>query len=354
MRISIIFILIVGILASCRLLEKPRAIAIVWENDKAVALTIPRSLETNDKELQVRLVREGERAAVLGTFKEEKDEYVFEPIVPLTFTLRYEVMAGEVLIGEIEIPPSEGERPRLLAAYPSQDTVPENLLKIHLHFSRPIAEGRSMNYLTLLKNFRDTVEGTFLDLQPELWNEEGTELTLWLDPGRIKLDLIPNKEMGNPLERGARYTLEISTQCKSKDGIPMDAIHAMDFFVTNRDDQSPVPELWKIRIPKSETYDPLELDFGEALDYILLQYTIRLMDEKGGSVPGKIQVANKEHLFQFLPVESWKTGKYVIKVEGRLEDLAGNNLNHLFERDLLKSDNKKQEREIFEREFMIQ
>ena len=42
--------------------------------------------------------------------------------------------------------------------------------------------------------------GTFLDLQPELWNAEGTVLTLWLDPGRIKRDLIPNKELGIPLK----------------------------------------------------------------------------------------------------------------------------------------------------------
>ncbi len=353
--ISVFFVLMIGILSSCLLFEKPRGISIVWENEKAVALTIPMSLvkETNDKQLQVRLVKEGQRTAVLGTFSKEKDEYVFEPIIPLTFTLRYEIMEGEVLIGEIEIPPSEGERPRLLAAYPSQDTVPENLLKVHLHFSRPMAEARSMSYLTLLKNFRDTVHGTFLDLQPELWNEEGTELTLWLDPGRIKLDLIPNKEMGNPLEKGVRYSLKLSSQWRSKDGIPINEINAMEFFVTARDDKSPDPAEWKIRIPKSGTYDPLDVDFGEALDHLLLQNAINLTDTDKKRIPGKIQITNEEHLFQFLPDNPWRKGKFILRVEGRLEDLAGNNLNRLFEEDLLKPNKKNQVKEMFEMRFEL-
>ena len=53
-------------------------------------------------------------------------------------------------------------------------------------------EGRSTRYVVLVKEGVDTLKGTFLDLQPELWNDDATELTLWLDPGRIKLDLIPN------------------------------------------------------------------------------------------------------------------------------------------------------------------
>ena len=37
------------------------------------------------------------------------------------------------------------------------------------------------------------MKSIFLELENELWNPEHTQLTLWLDPGRIKRDLIPNQ-----------------------------------------------------------------------------------------------------------------------------------------------------------------
>ena len=83
-----------------------------------------------------------------------------------------------------------------MAIYPTQDTVPENLLKIYLQFSKPMREGQALRHIELLKNNRDTLPGVFLDLQPELWNVDRTTLTVWLDPGRIKRDLQPNGPIG--------------------------------------------------------------------------------------------------------------------------------------------------------------
>ena len=64
-------------------------------------------------------------------------------------------------------------------------------------------EGQALENITVIKNGKDTIPSIFLDLQPELWNKERTILTLWLDPGRIKRDLQPNKKLGLPLELGA-------------------------------------------------------------------------------------------------------------------------------------------------------
>ena len=77
--------------------------------------------------------------------------------------------------------------------------MPENLLKIYLRFSHPMREGQSDKYISLIKNGKDTLPDVFLNLQPELWNEDRTVLTVWLDPGRIKRDLQPNLKLGNPL-----------------------------------------------------------------------------------------------------------------------------------------------------------
>ena len=41
----------------------------------------------------------------------------------------------------------------------------------------------------------------------------------------------------------------------------------------------------------------------------------------------------------FKPDLDWKVGDYELLIDSKLEDLAGNNLNHLFDKDLLASDN---------------
>ena len=62
------------------------------------------------------------------------------------------------------------------------------------HFSQPMQEGVSAEHICLVKGEKDTLKNVFLDLQPELWNHDRTMLTLWLDPGRIKRDLQPNRQ----------------------------------------------------------------------------------------------------------------------------------------------------------------
>ena len=56
---------------------------------------------------------------------------------------------------------------------------------------------------------------------------------------------------------------------------------------------------------------------------------------------------------RFYPAEPWNTGNYMIEVEGRLEDLAGNNLNRLFEKDLHKPNPRTQEKLLHTRTFSI-
>lgn len=54
-------------------------------------------------------------------------------------------------------------------------------------------------------------------------------------------------------------------------------------------------------------------------------------------VKGAIFLSAHESLFQFVPEVPWKKGEYVLLVNPVLEDLAGNNLDRLFDTDLSKS-----------------
>jgi hypothetical protein len=325
-----------ALLSGCR--KAPSEITLLWDNQRATGILIPKRLtdgisDSLEHRLLIRLVKAGEPIAMLGNYKIGHDDIIFEPLVPFTRGLHYEVLVNHHVVGEIRIPePDPGDGPALLAIYPTQDTVPENLLKMYLQFSKPMREGQSLHYIALLKNNRDTVPDVFLDLQPELWDADRTTLTVWLDPGRIKRDLQPNKLLGSPLRKGEHYTLLVSGQWKDIQGSPLRKAYHKNFTVTFRDSLSPDPQTWIISNPKQR--HSLEISFKAPLDYSLLTTTLHIVDEKGIAVLGAWHIGEEEKQVTFIPDAAWADGRYLLQIETRLEDLAGNNINRAFDVDV--------------------
>ncbi|GEO09670.1 hypothetical protein SAE01_21660 [Segetibacter aerophilus] len=329
----------------------------VWSNDKAVAIAIPEDLletagaSADGKMLQVRVAK-GEEA-MLGDLSSKNGHVIFTPLVSLTRGLLYEVVVNNKVIGTVKVPLADAaDAPVVLNVYPSSDTLPENLLKIYLRFSTPMREGESLQHVALLDQNSDTVKNVFLDLQPELWNKERTVLTMWLDPGRIKRDLIPNQKLGNPLQKGKQYTLAVANNWKDNRGLSLKEPFTKKFLVGTRDELSPDPKDWQLKIPSAKTNAALVISFGEPLDKFLLDETIRIIQEDNAGVAGRIEVTNQEREILFTPVDNWKPGKYRLVVQSILEDLAGNNLNRPFDRDT-KVKTVKTDKPIYERTFEI-
>ena len=339
----------------CRHAEDGNSVSIVSKNGKAVGVSI-RGAALKEEEisnrLKIQLIKTGQRLPVLGDFRKEGDEVIFKPLVPFTKGLRYEVLLDDTLLSEIEIPIVDSKSPELLSIYPSQDTLPENLLKIYFEFTEPMVEGNSLAHLNLIRNDSDTIRGTFLELAPELWNAEGTVLTLWLDPGRIKRDLIPNKELGTPLNKGERYTLHVNKSWQSKSGMSLAKNYTKSFVIIRRDGESPDPMTWKVLTPNSNSKGPLEIRFPQPLDYFLAKECITILNSDGEIVSGIIAITDEETFLRFVPNEPWRKGNFVLNIESRLEDLAGNNLNRPFERNINEK-NEGDERKIFTKEFEI-
>ncbi|MES2774664.1 MAG: Ig-like domain-containing protein [Bacteroidota bacterium] len=339
---------------SCR--QKQAGITIVWTGRQATAISMPMDFFDMKADsvlpyLQVRL--HGNATAMLGSYKAAGDYILFSPIIPLMPGGSYEVLLKNKLVGEIKIPLADtGNAPYVINIFPSNDTVPENLLKIYLEFSAPMQEGQALQHVCLLNDQNDTVPGVFLDLQPELWDKERTTLTLWLDPGRIKRDLIPNQKMGNPLRLGKHYTLAVSKQWKDIYGMPLKQSYTRKFVAGARDSISPIPGKWVLKLAPANSTDPLQINFGEALDYYLAQETIIIKDEKGTAIAGKIRIINNGTGFAFQPKKPWQAGPYRLQISSMLEDLAGNNLNRLFERDM-RSQTSGVEKDFFEKTFTI-
>ena len=59
---------------------------------------------------------------------------------------------------------------------------------------------------------------------------------------------------------------------------------------------------------------------------------IQLVNESAVHVKGSIKLENKETTWTFYPLESWQSGNYSLKINRRLEDIAGNNLYGVFDR----------------------
>ena len=347
---------VTGLFISCQRSEKTD-LTIQWQGQRATGLLIPNQLVnsvSDDSLRQLLTVRlTNQTTAILGAYHGSDSGIVFEPLVPFTRGLRYNVWLRNKLLGEIIIAQGSSQKPVLLAIYPTQDSLPDNLLKIYLHFSRPMREGQSQKYVSMLKNGKDTLPGVFLDLQPELWNPSRTTLTLWLDPGRIKRDLQPNQRLGAPLQVGAHYQFVVSANWPDQQGASLGQSTTKSFLTVQRDSLSPNPAHWHIHPPQTGSLQPLILSFNEPLDYSLLTETIRVLDTAGKPVMGSWRVGMNEKQSDFKPDKPWQTGQFRLRIESRLEDLAGNNLNRPFDRDITRNQSPTPPKSFVERPFWV-
>ncbi|OSZ81280.1 hypothetical protein CAP36_08610 [Chitinophagaceae bacterium IBVUCB2] len=317
-------------------------VIIQWKDNKAEAILISQQLfpglTENSLNSQIEVQLKHTNVPVIGDYIRRGEVITFQPLIPFTRGLQYEVYYKKQVVSQFEIPlDTLSKAPTVVAIYPTSDTVPENLLKIYIQFSQPMQEGEAIKNITILKNDTDTVPSIFLDLENELWNKERTLLTLWLDPGRIKRDLQPNKRSGTPLQKATRYAVLIGKDWRSAEGMALESSYRKTFFAGTRDAVSPDPSAWSIITPNAKTNQPLTIHLQETLDHVLLKNTVRIINSMGNIIAGVIETAEEETILRFTPVELWKPGNYIIEIESRLEDLAGNNLNRLFDNDITRS-----------------
>lgn len=334
-QVKLPFVYLLLLLVGCA--TQPNDVIVVWDNDRAIAVRIRHNLIGSPlvpDSLKVRISTETE--SVLGTSEEEDGRIVFTPVVPFTGGLSYLIRYGHHDIATFNVPfDTTYSDPELLGIYPSSDTVPENLLKMYFTFSEPMMEGKSASQVFVIRNETDTLRNVFLDLTPELWNAESTVLTLWIDPGRVKRDLIPNKMLGKPIEQSSNYKVVVERHWRSQQGARTKKDYLKLVHVGKRDDEMPSVDKWRIRAPKSETFDTLYVEFNESIDFKLMTDAIHVIDSERRLLDCVKLPGRHEKMLLIVPITNWKQGIYSLMVEPRLEDLAGNNLTRLFDRDLL-------------------
>ncbi len=326
----VFFILVMA----CRHRLGPGQITVIWKEDKAIGLNIPIDtwsesyISENNKSIQVHLV--DHPAMILGEFKSAPTGLTFYPLIPFTQGLVYQVVFQSKPISQIRIPESNTVAPVVNTIYPIQDTLPANLLKFYIRFSSPMQAGEVIQYIRLIKNETDTLSEVFMDLSNELWNADRTQLTLWLNPGRIKRGLQPHDQLGPPLEPQNHYQLLILGEWRDMHGKKLNQIHEKSFYTSGRDTLSPDLDHMVCIVLNSQE---IEVLFPEPLDHELLYHTFAVVDAQDDNLVEHAE-PNEEGTSLRLKIKAPNlTKRYRLKLESRLEDLAGNNMNRLFDKE---------------------
>jgi len=348
LQYSLVFFLC--IIAACQT-QKTDKIKLVWKNGQATAILIPDYLVEDMDRYPLVVSLNGSDRGILGSFIKTDTGILFQPLIPLSQGMEYGVLQSNRVVGKITVPASAGKAPRVLAIYPQADTVPENLLKFYIEFSEPMRTGNALDHIFLVDKNRDTLERIFLDLKPELWDQTDKVLTVWIDPGRIKRDLVLNKELGNPLHSRQAYELVISGNWKDRRGLSLGQNITKKFIAGPHVDAQLDINQWRIAAPGAATTAPLVIHLNHPLDHYLLQESISVLTQTGKPVKGKVTLADKDKAWTFTPDAQWQAGVYKLRVAARLEDLAGNNLNKVFDRDIYKQ--KKNDNAYYERHFEV-
>ncbi len=289
---------------------------------------------------------------LLGSYRIEEEDLIFQPRFPLEPGLRYRAMfdprmrpsveestdespARQYITVTFAIPKAEAIASTTVEhVYPSTSRLPENQLKFYLHFSAPMSRGEAYQRIHLLDESGEPVNLPFLELDQELWDREGKRFTLLFDPGRIKQGLVPHEEVGVPIKEGHKYTLVIDRDWLDAQGRPLKEGFEKSFAVVGADRESPDPKTWQVTSPRGGTLQPLSVELPEPMERSLLLRLLDVMDPEENFLEGSVQVDREETRWQFTPREPWSVGDYSLVVGTTLEDLAGNRIGRLFEVDV--------------------
>ncbi len=257
----------------------------------------------------------------------------FIPAFPLLEGTKYvlEINTINGLVNKVfELPDELRSQPVVSAVYPTTDSLSENLLRMYIQFSQPMKTVGNLENIKLINKEGEKIAGAIFNNVHELWDSEQKQLTIILDPARVKTDLKVNKRFGRALEPGKNYQLIIE---KAEDiyGQTLKQSYTKNIYVLKEDKEAPDLNNWSIIVPASGNTTALTLQFPQILDRMSLFHRMRILGPDGKPVKGKIEIGFKETSWSFTPFKKWENGKYILQVSSRLEDPAGNNLIGLFD-----------------------
>ena len=303
----------------------------------------------------VTVVREDDRGgfempAVLGSYVVGGDGVLrFTPMFPFDpgrpYAVRFDPtqlpgreVAVDPIVAVVALPKPDMEPTTVVdRVFPSGDRVPENQLKLYLHFSAPMSNVDGLTYLSLRDASGQTVDEPFLPLGTEFWDRDHLRYTVFFDPGRIKQGLELNDRLGRPLREGETYTLAVDPTWPDAEGNPLQAPFEKRFTVGPADTTPLDTATWRLEAPPSGSTEPLVVAFPEPLDHALLRRAVGVEDAAGRRIEGEVGVEDAETRWMLTPFQPWAAGAYSLVASSIVEDLAGNRIGTPFEVDVFET-----------------
>ena len=217
---------------------------------------------------------------------------------------------------------------------PTSAEVPRNLLRLYVWFSAPMSEGHAAGHVRLAADNGSTITGALLPGEHELWDAGRRRLTVLLDPARIKRGLAGHRDAGYPLRSGEPFRLVIDSGFRDAQGLPLRAGKQRRYEVGGDERGHVDPRHWTLTVPRAGTFEPLRADFGRPLDHGLLARCLLVAGPDGDLIHGAPQIGAEEMSWQLVPRQAWASGPHQLIVDHALEDLAGNSVSRVFDRDL--------------------
>jgi hypothetical protein len=285
---------------------------------------------------------------IAGRFEIDRNDVCFVPRFPFLDGVNYSLLCGSApaephSVGSLEIwtfqrpAPDDPPTTEVVGIYPSADQLPVNQLKLYIHFSHSMSEGWAGRAVHVRRADNDQpLDGVFLKKGPELWDPERRRLTLLFDPGRIKRGLVPHEESGYPLIEGVPVIVSIDTTYRDDAGRQMRTGAERQYKIGPPVRARVNPADWRYHLPNAGSKDPLIVEFDRPLDHALLEHSIWIKDAASATLPGRVSVGRGEGYWQFEPQSPWKEGRHHVIIEPRLEDLSGNSLIRVFDRNLMR------------------
>ena len=292
------------------------------------------SQDDGEKWLKLCLITGGKDGpAMLGSYERHGQTLVFVPRLPLQRERTYHAVSGQA-IASYTVPAKEaGPPPQVVAVWPTGDMLPANHLRFHIEFSAVMRGGEDIfDQIELLDDKGRPVVDPWL--HEELWNEAGTHLTLYIHPGRIKWGVLLRELLGAVLEPNRSYTLVLRGSLLDADGGKLGKDYTKKFKTTAEDRTRINLGAWKLTSPAAGTREALKLTFATTLDHVSAAQFLKVLNAKGQSVIGKVEVGRDGRSWSFQPADPWAAQDYKVAVDERLEDVAGNTPLRPFDMDL--------------------
>ena len=279
-----------------------------------------------------------DQPAAVGQYAVEDGRIRFTPMFPLDPGRQYHVSftppGGEPVTATVGLPAADTTpKTMVLQVFPTADLVPENQLRLYIHFSEPMGMRGGRDFIHLLDASGQEVKDPFLPLDAEFWNDDRTRYTVFFDPGRQKRGIAPIAEMGRSLTAGKSYTLVVDAAWRDGHGLPLKQAFRRSFTVGPPDERPLDPKTWKFEAPAAGSSTALTIAFPEPLDHGLLLRALGLRGPGGKPLEGTVVVGANELTWSFTPAEPWKPGPHNVVALSMLEDLAGNRIGRAFEVD---------------------